>query len=210
VTKPEKYLGVPNMNPLYIVLGVIALLFLMFMSIYNSLVALRNHFKNAFAQIDVQLKRRYDLIPNLVETAKAYMDHESETLQAVTEARNVALAAAKAAGGNPGDPGAMNALGSAEGLLSKALGGLTVTMEQYPDLKASQNVLDVQEELKSTENRIAFARQAYNDSVTEYNVSREKFPNVLVSGPFNFKEASLLEIDFGQDDAQKEAPRVSF
>jgi len=198
------------MNPLYIVLGVIALLLIMFIGVYNTLVGFRNHFQNAFAQIDVQLKRRYDLIPNLVETAKAYMDHEAETLQAVTEARNVALAAAKAAGGNPGDPGAMNALGSAEGLLSKALGGLTVTMEQYPDLKANQNVLDVQEELKSTENRIAFARQAYNDAITAYNIAREKFPNVLISGPFNFKEASLLEIDFGQDDVQKEVPKVSF
>jgi len=198
------------MNALYIVLGVLALLILMFIGIYNSLVGLRNRFKNAFAQIDVQLKRRYDLIPNLVETAKGYMSHEKDTLQAVIEARNTALAAAKAAGANPGDPGAMNALGSAEGLLTKALGGLTVTMEQYPDLKASQNVLDVQEELKSTENRIAFARQAYNDAVTEYNTAREKFPNVIVAGPFNFKEASLLEIDFGHDEAQKEAPKVAF
>ena len=198
------------MNPLWIVLGVVALLILMFISIYNTLVSLRNHFGNAFAQIDVQLKRRYDLIPNLVETAKGYMAHEKETLQGVIEARNTALAAAKAVGANPGDPGPMNALGSAEGLLSKALGGLTVTMEQYPDLKANQNMLDVQEEVKSTENRIAFARQAFNDSVTAYNIAREKFPNVMISGPFNFKKAATLEIDFGENNEEREAPQVSF
>ena len=183
------------------------LLIVIVIGMYNSLVRDRNQVKNAFAQIDVQLKRRHDLIPNLVETAKGYMAHEKETLQGVTEARNQAMAAAKAAAANPVGGGAVKALSSAEGALSGALGRLMVTMEAYPDLKASQNMMQVQEELTTTENKIAFSRQAYNDSVMHYNVRREQFPSNIVAGMFNFQEADMFEIE---DEAEKAVPEVKF
>lgn len=175
--------------------------------IYNSLVALRNRFKNAFAQIDVQLKRRYDLIPNLVEVAKGYMKHESTTLEAVIKARNIALAASQGAAANPADAGAMKNLMSAEAGLGGALSRLMVVSEQYPDLKANQNMLQLTEELTSTENRISFARQAYNDSVMGYNTTRETFPNVIFAGMFGFLPAELFKVD---DPTERNAPKVSF
>src|ERR1700691_812514 len=174
---------------------------------YNNLVSLRNRFKNAYAQIDVQLKRRYDLIPNLVETAKGYMAHERGTLEAVTEARNIAYAASKAAAQNPGDAGAMKSLTAAEAGLGGTLSRLMMVSEQYPDLKANQNMMQLTEELTSTENKISFARQAYNDSVMQYNTSRETFPNVLLGGIFGFLPAELFHVD---DAAEKSAPKVSF
>jgi LemA protein len=176
--------------------------------IYNSLVTNRNRYKNAFSQIDVQLKRRYDLIPNLVETVKKYMAHESQTLEAVIKARNSAVSAVDQASANPGDPAAMKALASAEGLLSGALGRLLAVSESYPDLKANENMAQLQEELSSTENRIAFARQAFNDSVMAYNIAREKFPNNLVCSMFNFKPAQLLEST--ESAEERKAPRVEF
>ncbi len=175
--------------------------------IYNRLVALRNRFKNAFAQIDVQLKRRYDLIPNLVETAKGYMKHESETLEAVIAARNQAAGAAQAAAANPADAGAMQGLVGAEGALTGAMGKLFAVMEAYPDLKANQNMMQVSEELTSTENKIAFARQSYNDSVTAYKTYRESFPPVVFAGMFGFADATLFEIEAPE---QREAVKVSF
>jgi LemA protein len=174
---------------------------------YNKLVTLRNRFKNAYAQIDVQLKRRYDLIPNLVETAKGYIKHERETLEAVTQARNIAYAAAKAAAANPGDAGAMKSLGSAETGLAGTLSRLMMVSEAYPDLKANQNMMQLTEELTSTENKISFARQAYNDSVMTYNTDREVFPSNLIAGMFNFGPAELFVIDKPE---QKDAPKVSF
>jgi LemA protein len=175
--------------------------------IYNRLVALRNRFKNAFAQIDVQLKRRYDLIPNLVETAKGYMKHESETLEAVIAARNQAAGAASAAAANPADSGAMQGLIGAEGALTGAMGKLFAVMEAYPDLKANQNMMQVSEELTSTENKIAFARQSYNDSVTTYKTYRESFPPIVFAGMFGFTDATLFEIEAPQE---REAVKVSF
>ena len=186
-------------------LGVICALIVV--GIYNNLVSHRNRFKNAFAQIDVQLKRRYDLIPNLVETAKGYMAHERETLEAVIQARNQAASAGQQAAANPDDAGAIRGLIGAEGALTGAMGRMFALMESYPDLKANQNMMQLSEELTSTENKVAFARQAYNDSVMTYNTMRETFPNVLVAGPFNFKEAQLFEIT---EEAEKEAPKVSF
>ena len=174
---------------------------------YNRLVALRNRFKNAFAQIDVQLRRRYDLIPNLVETAKAYLKHERETLEAVISARNQAMSAEKAAAADPADAGALRKLIGAEGALGGALGRLFAVMESYPDLKANQNMMQLSEELTSTENKVAFARQAYNDSVMTFNTARESFPTSVVAGMFSFNEAPLFEIE---DDAVREAPKVSF
>jgi LemA protein len=174
---------------------------------YNRLVALKNRFKNAYAQIDVQLKRRYDLIPNLVETAKGYLKHERETLENVTRARNVALGASQAAAANPGDAAAMKNLVSAEAGLGGALSRLLVVSEQYPDLKANQNMMQLTEELTSTENKISFARQAYNDSVMTYNTTRESFPTNILAGMFNFGPAELFVIDKPE---QKEAPKVSF
>ena len=191
---------------IFVVVAVVALG--LGVSIYNGLVAARNHFKNAFAQIDVQLKRRYDLIPNLVETAKGYMSHERGTLEAVTEARNTALAAIKAAGANPGNPEAMASLGKAEGMLGSALGSLNVAMEAYPELKANTNMQTVMEELTSTENKVAFSRQAFNDSVMNYNNKREKFPNNIFAGMFGFSEANQLQIEFGM--GERDAPKVSF
>ncbi len=175
--------------------------------IYNSLVGLRNRFKNAFAQIDVQLKRRYDLIPNLVEVAKGYMKHESSTLEAVIKARNIALAASQSAAANPADANAMKGLVSAESGLTGALSRLLVVSEQYPELKANQNMLQLTEELTSTENKIAFARQAYNDSVMTYNTTREVFPNVIFAGMFGFLPAELFKIE---DPTERNAPKVSF
>lgn len=174
---------------------------------YNQLVVLRNRFKNAFSQIDVQLKRRYDLIPNLVETAKAYMQHESKTLEAVTQARNIAQTAGGRAAANPGDPSAMCELAGAEAGLTGALGRLLAVAESYPDLKANQNMMQLTEELTSTENKVAFARQAYNDSVMTYNTKREVFPTNIVAGIFHFTAAELFQVD---DAAQRQAPKVAF
>ncbi len=188
-------------------LAVLVVLGLWVTGIYNSLVALRNRFKNAFAQIDVQLKRRYDLIPNLVETAKGYMKHESSTLEAVIKARNLALAAAQSAAANPADANAMKSLGAAESGLGGALSRLMVVSEQYPDLKANQNMMQLTEELTSTENKVSFARQAYNDSVMGYNTTRETFPNVIFAGMFGFLPAELFKID---DPTERNAPKVSF
>jgi len=176
-------------------------------STFNGLVGLRNRFKNAYAQIDVQLKRRYDLIPNLVETAKGYMKHERETLENVIKARNIAYTAAQSAAANPGDSSTMKNLVSAEGGLTGALSRLMVVSEQYPDLKANQNMMQLTEELTSTENKISFARQAYNDSVMTYNTQREVFPANFVANMFNFGAAELFVIDKPE---QKEAPKVSF
>jgi len=174
---------------------------------YNGLVTLRNRFKNAFAQIDVQLKRRYDLIPNLVETAKGYMKHERETLEAVIAARNTAYAASKAAAANPADAAAMKGLLGAESGLAGAMSRLMVVSEQYPDLKANQNMMQLTEELTSTENKISFARQAYNDAVTVYNTKREVFPTNVIANTFNFSEAQLFQVDVA---AERAAPKVSF
>jgi LemA protein len=176
-------------------------------SVFNGLVASRNAYKNAFSQIDVQLTRRYDLIPNLVETAKAYMKHERETLEAVIAARNTAYAGLKTAAANPGDPAALNALSSAEGQLAGALSKLMAVAEAYPDLKANQNMMQLSEELTSTENKVAFARQAYNDAVMSYNNRREMFPGSIVAGIFNFVAAQLLDI--AKPEA-REAPKVQF
>jgi len=189
-------------------LGVIAVVAIFFLvGVYNRLVALRNWYKNAFAQVDVQLKRRYDLIPNLVETAKGYMHHERETLEAVVQARNAAANAVKAAAANPGDPAAMGSLAAAEGALNGALGRLFAVAEAYPDLKANQNMLALQEELTSTENKVAFARQAYNDTVMQYNTQRETFPTVVVANFLNFAPAQLFEVE---TEKERQAPRVSF
>ncbi|PSB34692.1 LemA family protein [Stenomitos frigidus] len=174
---------------------------------YNGLVTLRNRYKNAYSQIDVQLQRRYDLIPNLVETAKGYMKHERETLEAVITARNAALSANSRAARNPGDPSAMQQLGDAEGALTGALGRLMVLSEAYPDLKADQTMTRVMEELSSTENKVAFARQSFNDAITLYNTKREVFPSNLVANGFNFAAAELLEEVAPE---VKAAPRVSF
>ncbi|MEZ6072563.1 MAG: LemA family protein [Pirellulales bacterium] len=168
---------------------------------------LRNRYETQFAQIDVQLKRRHDLIPNLVETAKGYMAHERETLEAVIAARNAAVSAQQTAAAKPGDPSAMHGLAGAESALTGALGRLLAVAEAYPDLKANQNMLALQEELTSTENKVAFARQAYNDAVMSYNTSRESFPAVVFAGMMGFGDAELFEIE---DQQQREAPKVSF
>ncbi|HEX2199650.1 MAG TPA: LemA family protein [Burkholderiales bacterium] len=177
-------------------------------AIYNRLVALRNRFKNAFSQIDVQLKRRYDLIPNLVESVKGYLQHERGTLEAVVQARGNAVSAAQRAAATPGEPGAMQGLAQAEGALGGALGRLLAVFEAYPDLKANQSVMVLQEELTSTENKIAFARQAYNDSVMQYNTRRESFPDNLLAGVFGFGGAELLQAT--ESAAERSAPKVSF
>jgi LemA protein len=191
----------------WIILIIIAGLVLFAISIYNRLVAGRNRFKNAFAQIDVQLTRRHDLIPNLVETAKGYLKHERETLEAVITARNAAVSGLKEAAADPSDPEAMKRLSAAEQGLSGALGRLFALSEAYPDLKANQNMMQLSEELTTTENKVAFARQAYNDSVMDYNTLRESFPNNLFAGWFNFRAAELLEIE---DESKREVPEVSF
>ena len=191
----------------WIFLGLIAVLIFYAVSIYNRLVTARNRYKNAFAQIDVQLTRRYDLIPNLVEVAKKYMAHEKETLEAVIQARNSAVSGLKNANQNPGDPDAMNQLNQAEQGLSGALGRLFALSEAYPDLKANENMMQLSEEITATENKVAFARQAYNDAVMNYNILRESVPNNFIAGPFGFGPAQLLEID---DPAKREAVKVDF
>jgi LemA protein len=185
----------------------VVVLAMLVIGVYNRLVAYRNRFKNAFSQIDVQLKRRHDLIPNLVETVKGYMAHERETLEAVVQARNAAVGATRNAAASPGDAAAMNSLAGAENQLNGALGRLFALAEAYPDLKANQNMLSLQEELGSTENKVAFARQAYNDAVMQYNTQRERFPDVVVANFLNFTEARLFELD---SEKEREAPRVSF
>jgi LemA protein len=195
---------------LIVLLVVLIVLFFVLMFVvgaYNRLVSLRNRYKNAYAQIDVQLKRRYDLIPNLVETAKGYIKHERETLEAVTKARNVAYAASQAAASNPGDSNAVKNLASAETGLAGVLSRFMAVSEAYPDLKANQNMMQLTEELTSTENKISFARQAYNDSVMTYNTQREVFPSNLIAGTFNFGPAELFVIDKPE---QKDAPKVQF
>ena len=188
-----------------LVIAVVAVVFVV--GLYNKLVTARNGFKNAFAQIDVQLTRRYDLIPNLVETAKAYLSHERETLEAVIAARNSASASLKKASADPGAPGALSALAGAESQLGGALGRLMVTVEAYPELKAGATMMQLSEELTSTENRVAFARQAFNDAVLSYNNAREMFPGSVVAGMFSFAPAQPLELP---DAAMRKAPKVSF
>ncbi len=190
-----------------ILLVAIVLIVFWVVSIYNRLVGSRNAYKNAFAQIDVQLTRRYDLIPNLVETAKAYMKHERETLEAVIAARNTAYAGLKAAAANPGDAAAVQALSGAEGQLTGALSRLMAVAESYPDLKANQNMMQLSEELTTTENKVSFARQAFNDAVMSYNNRREMFPGSMFAGMFNFEAAQLLEIAKPQ---MRDAPQVKF
>src|SRR5690625_255765 len=191
-----------------LILGAIILLLIFWgVGIYNNLVSLRNRFKNAFAQIDVQLKRRYDLIPNLVEVAKTYMKHERETLEAVIQARNQAQQAEQQVAGQPDDPQAMQRLMGAEQALTGSLGRLFALSENYPDLKANQNMMQLTEELSSTENKISFARQAFNDAVMNYNIYREKFRNVLFANAFGFLQAQQFVID---PPEEREAPRVTF
>ena len=192
---------------LLIILVAAVLPVLYFIGVYNKLVQLRNRFKNAFAQIDVQLKRRYDLIPNLVETARGYLKHERETLEGVIAARNQAASAEKRASAAPDDPEAISQLIGAESVLASSLGRLFALVEAYPDLKANQNMMQLSEELTSTENKIAFARQAFNDEVMLYNTAREVFPNNLIAGAFNFAPARLLEIETPEE---RVAPKVSF
>jgi LemA protein len=196
---------------LFITLGVIAgiglLLLLWVVSLYNGLVGARNRYKNAFAQIDVQLKRRYDLIPNLVETAKGYMKHERETLEAVIAARNAASSARAQVAANPGDAQAVQGLNAAEAGLTQVMTRFMMLQEAYPDLKANANMMQLTEELTSTENRISFARQAYNDAVMDYNNRREMFPSSIIAGMFNFTAAQMFEV---KSEAEREAPKVSF
>ena len=188
---------------------IIAAGFFYVISIYNRLVALKNRYENAFAQIEVQLKRRYDLIPNLVETAKGYLKHERETLEAVISARNSALAGLKAAANNPGSASAIADLGSAEGVLAGALGRLNVVMEAYPDLKANQNMQQLTEELTSTENKVAFARQAFNDAVMTYNIFKQSFPPVFFAGFFGHRTDGKL-LEFADSETFQAAPRIEF
>ena len=198
------------MGTMLILLGIVVVVAFFAVGIYNGLVTARNAYKNAFAQIDVQLQRRFDLIPNLVETAKGYLSHERETFEAVTAARAAAMTGLAAAKASPGDPAAMAQLSQAEGMLNGALGRLMVSVEAYPELKASQNMMPVSEELTSTENKVAFARQAFNDSVMAYNNKREVFPSSIVAGMFNFAPAALLEIPADQQAAVRAAPKVEF
>ncbi len=191
----------------WILIAIVVGLFLFVIGIYNGLVTSRNGYKNAFAQIDVQLQRRHDLIPNLVETAKGYIKHERDTLEAVIAARNSAVASLKTASAAPGDPAAMQQLAASQGQLTGALGRLMAVAEAYPDLKANQNMMQLSEELASTENRVAFARQAFNDSVMGYNNKREVFPSNIIAGAFGFGEARQLELEVPQ---ARQAPKVSF
>ena len=193
--------------PLIVIAGIILVIGFMFVGGYNGLVTLRNRYKNAFAQIDVQLKRRYDLIPNLVETAKGYLKHERETLENVIAARNSASTANIAASANPGDAGAMKALSGAEANLAGTLTRFMAVAEAYPNLKADASMNRIMEELTSTENKVGFARQSFNDQVMEYNTKREKFPTNIIAGMFNFAAAELFVVDRPE---QKEAPKVSF
>jgi LemA protein len=193
-----------------ILLAIVVVLGFWGMGIYNGLVTARNAFKNAFAQIDVQLQRRFDLIPNLVETVKAYMSHERDTMEAVIAARGAAMAGLSAAKASPGDPSAMAELAASQGALNGALGRLLAVAEAYPDLKANQNMMQLTEELTSTENKVAFARQAFNDSVMTYNNRREVFPSSIFAGMFNFAPAALLEIPTEQLAQVRAAPKVQF
>jgi LemA protein len=186
---------------------VIAVVVIYIVFIYNRLVSLRNQFKNGFAQIDVQLQRRHDLIPNLVEAAKAYLSHERNTLTEVMQARNNAVSAQKDAAGDPADGGKIQRLGSAENMLSKALANFYAVAENYPELKANETIQQLMEELSSTENRVSFARQAYNDGVMSYNIFREQFPNNIVAGLFAFKPSSQLELESPE---ARQAPKVAF
>ena len=195
---------------LLVFLGLAAALALWAMGIYNGLVTSRNGWKNAFAQIDVQLQRRFDLIPNLVETAKAYMGHERDTLEAVIAARSAAQSGLAAAKAHPGDADAMAQLAASQGQLNGVLGRLLAVAEAYPDLKANQNMMQLTEELTSTENKVAFARQAFNDAVMGYNNRREAFPGNLFAGMFGFAAATLLDIPVDKRDQVREAPKVSF
>jgi len=195
------------MTALIVLLVLVALVGFLLIAQYNRLVGLRNRFMNAFAQIDVQLKRRYDLIPNLIEVAKGYMKHERETLEAVIEARNQASRAEQKAASNPSDSAAIEGLMGAERALTGTLGRFFALSEAYPDLKANENMLRLQEELSSTENKVAFARQGYNDAVTRYNTARESFPTVIIAGMFNFEAAPLFVIEAEEERA---APKVSF
>lgn len=195
------------MTVLIILLVVIAIIVVYLIAIYNGLVTARNAYKNAFAQIDVQLTRRHDLIPNLVETAKGYLAHERETLEAVTQARAAAVSGLAAAKAQPGNAAAMQQLAGSENQLTQALGRLFAVSEAYPDLKANQTMMQLSEELTSTENRVAFSRQAYNDSVMNYNNRAQVFPASMVAGSFGFQAAEPLAID---DPAKREAPKVSF
>lgn len=192
---------------LLVIVGVVAF---WAMGIYNGLVTARNGYRNAFAQIDVQLQRRFDLIPNLVETTKGYIKHERDTLEAVIAARGAAMAGLSAAKASPGDPSAMAELAASQGALNGALGRLMAVAEAYPDLKANQNMMQLSEELTSTENKVAFARQAFNDAVMGYNNRREVFPNTILAGMFNFAPAALLEIPTDQQAAVRAAPKVQF
>lgn len=193
-----------------ILLGLVIVFAVWAMSVYNRLVTSRNAWRNAFAQIDVQLQRRFDLIPNLVETAKGYLRHERDTLEAVIAARSAALTGLAAAKSHPGDPAAMQQLASAQGQLDGALGRLLAVAEAYPDLKANQNMMQLTEELTSTENKVAFARQAYNDSVMAYNNRREVFPSSVIAGMFQFAPAALLEIPAAEQAQVRAAPKVQF
>jgi LemA protein len=198
------------MVTLLILLVIVVVLALWIVGIYNGLVTARNAFKNAFAQIDVQLQRRFDLIPNLVETAKGYIKHERETLEAVIAARSAAMSGLSAAKASPGDPAAMAELASSQGMLNGALGRLMAVAEAYPDLKANQNMMQLSEELTSTENKVAFARQAFNDSVMSYNNRREVFPSSVIAGMFQFAPAALLEIPAADQAQVRAAPKVQF
>jgi len=193
-----------------ILLAILVVLVMWVVGIYNGLVTARNAFKNAFAQIDVQLQRRFDLIPNLVETVKGYLAHERGTMEAVIAARGAAMAGLSAAKASPGDPDAMAELASSQGALNGALGRLMAVAEAYPDLKANQNMMQLTEELTSTENKVAFARQAFNDSVMGYNNKREVFPSSIFAGMFNFAPAALLEIPNEQQAQVRAAPKVQF
>jgi len=196
------------MIPFIVLVVIIAVVAFYFVGIYNKLIALRNLYLNAYTQIDIQLKRRYDLIPNLVEATKGYLAHERGTLEAVIKARNTAFDASKAAADSPGNAAAMSGLNQAEGALSGLLSKLLAVVESYPDLKANKTISDLMEELTSTENKISFARQAYNDAVTVYNTSREQFPDNAISSTFNFKTAALLEAV--EKAEERTAPKVSF
>jgi LemA protein len=190
-----------------IILGILIAIVVWCVALYNSLISLRNRYKNGFAQIDVQLKRRYDLIPNLVETAKGYLQHERQTLQEVITARNAAHSASSAAAQDPGNPAAMKSLSAAEGMLSGVLGRLFALAEAYPDLKSNTTMNQLMEELRSTENRVAFSRQAYNDAVTSYNTRRESFPTVILAGSMGFRGAELFEVESFEE---REVPKVTF
>ena len=198
------------MGSLLIFIAIVAVVVFWAIGIYNGLVTARNGYKNAFAQIDVQLQRRFDLIPNLVEVAKKYMAHERETLEAVIAARSAAQSGLAAAKASPGDPEAMAQLAAAQGQLNAGLGRLLAVAEAYPDLKANQNMMQLTEELTSTENKVAFARQAFNDAVMGYNNRREAFPGNLFAGMFGFAAATLLDIPVDKRDQVREAPKVSF